>query len=59
MLGLALERRAVASVLTPTQVAQLPRLQTDDLMKALRRPSRVGVLPTDGFNACVTIHRTT
>jgi hypothetical protein len=37
MLGLASDRRAVASVLTPVQVAQLPRIQTDDLMKVLKR----------------------
>ena len=38
MLGLAADRRAVASVLTPGQVAQLPRIQADDLMKALKQP---------------------
>lgn len=38
ILGLAWDRRAVASVLTPTQVAQLPRIQADELTKAIRRP---------------------
>jgi hypothetical protein len=38
VLGLAADRRAVASVLTPGQVAQLPRIQADDLMKALKQP---------------------
>lgn len=38
MLGLAADRRAVASVLTPVQVARLPRIQSDDLMKAWKRP---------------------
>lgn len=38
MLGLAADRRSVASVLTPVQVAQLPRIQMDDLMKAVKRP---------------------
>ncbi len=37
-LGLAADRRAVASALTPDQVARLPRIQSDDLMKALKRP---------------------
>lgn len=38
MLGIARDRQAVASVLTPVQVEQLPRLQTGDMMKALGRP---------------------
>ena len=38
MLGLARDRRAAAAVLTPTQTARLPQLQTDDLLKAMKRP---------------------
>ncbi len=38
LLGVAQDRRAVASVLTAVQVEQLPRLQTGDMMKALGRP---------------------
>ena len=37
MLGLALDRRAVAAVLTTDQVGQLMRLQTGDLLKAIRK----------------------
>ena len=38
MLGLARDRRAAAAVLTPAQTARLPQLQTDDLLKAIKRP---------------------
>jgi hypothetical protein len=38
MLGLAWDRRAVAALLSPAQVAQLPRLQAADMMKAIKRP---------------------
>lgn len=37
MMGMAWDRRAVAGVLTPDQVSQLPRLQIGDMIKA-RRP---------------------
>ena len=37
LLGLAQDRRAVAAVLTPAQVAQLPQLQTSDLLSAVKR----------------------
>lgn len=38
VLGIASDRRVVASVLTPAQVAQLPRMQSEDMQKAMRRP---------------------
>jgi Spy/CpxP family protein refolding chaperone len=38
MLETARDRRAVAALLTPEQVAQLPGLQSADMMKAVRRP---------------------
>jgi len=38
MLGFAWDRRAVAALLTPAQVSQLPQLQISDMMKAVRRP---------------------
>ena len=38
MLGLAWDRRAVAALLTPAQVSQLPQLQISDMMKAVGRP---------------------
>jgi hypothetical protein len=38
LLGLARDRRATAAVLTPAQVAQLPALQANDMMKAIKRP---------------------
>jgi hypothetical protein len=37
MLTLARDRRAVAALLTPAQVAQLSRLQTSDMMGAVKR----------------------
>jgi hypothetical protein len=38
MLGLALDRRAAAAVLTPGQTVLLPQLLADDLLKAVKRP---------------------
>ena len=38
LIGLAGDRRATAAVLTPEQVARLPRLEANDMMKAMRRP---------------------
>ena len=38
MLAAVGDRRAVAAVLTPAQVAQLPQLQTDAMLKVMQRP---------------------
>jgi hypothetical protein len=38
MLAMARDRRAAAAVLTPEQTARLPQLQTNDLLKAIKRP---------------------
>ena len=38
LLALVRDRRAAAAVLTAEQVAQLPQLQTDDRLKAIKRP---------------------
>jgi hypothetical protein len=37
LLGIARDRRAVADLLTASQLAQLPRLQADEMIKAVKR----------------------
>lgn len=38
MIGLARDRRAIAAVLTSAQIALLPQLQSNEMLKAFKRP---------------------